>query len=380
MTSLDLRIRFCDEELFVEGDLSLEMEVSNVEFSLSQLMKMESLSGNNGKITYETSEVQLPFQYPCYLYKCSGLNGIKEVSFKYRGTVDVWMNIISPELKAISCYSAWYPTLRDIEIEDVTIVCMEMSDHIVIKGNLNRDTNEWTYGDGVHDTYNIIAIDDSVYHKFECDDCTVHYCSSDEEEIIRKTAPSIQSILEYYNGNLFSHRELDRCDIVSFSKIGEQEGAYKRADLIVFGQLSDDSDFMSWFMGHELAHEWCTGADCGTYHDWMNETTAEWAAFLYMILCEDNEEFVTNRLEYHRKEAEGAPPIKTTDGSRPAEGVHNKGTLLFYKVYKKYGSDAIVELLRIFVEVEDKTTDSYIAALRTYNDDIADMIEMGLVE
>ncbi len=34
---------------------------------------------------------------------------------------------------------------------------------------------------------------------------------------------------------------------------------------------------------HELAHEWCSGANCVSWEDWLNETTAEWSMLLYCL-------------------------------------------------------------------------------------------------
>lgn len=56
------------------------------------------------------------------------------------------------------------------------------------------------------------------------------------------------------------------------------------------------------------------------------------------------------------------PPIKTLDGSRP-DGVHDKGTMLFYKIYNDIGFESMKKAIRCFTELENKNTYEYLNAL-----------------
>lgn len=74
------------------------------------------------------------------------------------------------------------------------------------------------------------------------------------------------------------------------------------------------------------------------------------------------------------------PPIKTNDGSRP-EGVHNKGTVLFYKIYQKYGRDILKKLVRGFTELNVKNTYSFIEMVRkSISKEVAEEMEIGIEE
>lgn len=72
------------------------------------------------------------------------------------------------------------------------------------------------------------------------------------------------------------------------------------------------------------------------------------------------------------------PPIKTPDGARP-DGVHDKGTVLFYKIYKDIGFDSMKKVIRCFTDLENKNTYEYLNALRKNGfSHVADVIKENL--
>lgn len=72
------------------------------------------------------------------------------------------------------------------------------------------------------------------------------------------------------------------------------------------------------------------------------------------------------------------PAIKTVDSSRP-DGVHEKGTVLFYQVYQKYGYETMAEIVRCFSRLQRKDTQNFLDALRKNGlQGAADMIENGI--
>ena len=72
------------------------------------------------------------------------------------------------------------------------------------------------------------------------------------------------------------------------------------------------------------------------------------------------------------------PKIKTDDGSRP-DGVHDKGTVLFYEMFKLYGIEPVTKCVRLFTDLENKNTSAFIQALYDINEnDIANYIKNGI--
>lgn len=119
---------------------------------------------------------------------------------------------------------------------------------------------------------------------------------------------------------------------------------------------------ITWMFAHETAHIWCSGANVETWEDWLNETTAEWSALLFTLHKKDPElfdEFLKPKLARYEK----LPPIKTRDGSRP-EGVHDKGTVLFYRIYQKFGYETMKKVVRCFADLEEKNTANFLTKLR----------------
>ena len=115
-----------------------------------------------------------------------------------------------------------------------------------------------------------------------------------------------------------------------------------------------------------------------SWEDWLNETTAEWSALLY-LLEKEREELVESSIKYRVDNCENTPSMKTDDGSRP-QGVHDKGVVLFYKIYKKYEAEVIRKLLCIFYNLEKKDTQNYIDAINKVLPEVTEMITGGIIE
>ena len=140
-------------------------------------------------------------------------------------------------------------------------------------------------------------------------------------------------------------------------------GAYKRRGLIVTNRPGDHDGELVCVNAHELAHEWCSGADVNTWEDWLNEAGAEWAMLLY-ALSRGRQDLYEEQMAWHREQAKRAPVMRPVDGSRPVEGVHSVGTVLFEGLYRRFGAEAVAEVLRCMVALKEKTTARLLDALR----------------
>jgi len=81
----------------------------------------------------------------------------------------------------------------------------------------------------------------------------------------------------------------------------------------------------------------------------------------------------------HLAKAPGLPTIKTDDGRRP-EGVHTKGTVLFYELYKVFGAETIKSIIRIFVGLNVKTTEKLLDEMKTCGlSEAAAALEKGII-
>jgi hypothetical protein len=127
----------------------------------------------------------------------------------------------------------------------------------------------------------------------------------------------------------------------------------------------------------KLGHNWFYAANTSSWEDWLNETAAEWSSLLY-ILSISNYKMFEQQMDWHLKTYINTPAIKTPDLKRP-DGVHDRGTVMFYEIYKKYGKDVILDILRILASLDDVTTENFLNKLRNEMGGlIPDIIEKGL--
>lgn len=117
------------------------------------------------------------------------------------------------------------------------------------------------------------------------------------------------------------------------------------------------------WLAHETAHNWCTGAPADTWEDWLNEGTAEWAAFLF-LRSRGNAAAADRILAERRETAAGSPPCSTPDGSR-VPYIHSSGAALLERAFARVGTAGMERLLRVCAGLPaPKTTAAFLAALR----------------
>jgi hypothetical protein len=134
-------------------------------------------------------------------------------------------------------------------------------------------------------------------------------------------------------------------------------------------------------LGHEFAHSWFN-ANADTWEDWLNETGAEWSCLL-LVFEHFGEGLFNEMMKYHLKDYEKTPPIRPSGtDKRPAEGVHDRGVVLFYMVAQRFGFDTVKRMLQLMTVLPVLTTADLLTAMR--NDmsrevvEAADIIERNL--
>jgi len=171
-----------------------------------------------------------------------------------------------------------------------------------------------------------------------------------------KISKAYQEISNYFNGDLFAKKEIKPLDIATVYPSIEDGGGYQREGLLFTDKLGDSDIEIIWLLAHETAHNWCSGADINSFEDWLNEGTAEWSAILYALHTNNQElfDFIISRNE---KYSDPSQPLKSQDESR-CPSVHNNSTMLLFKIYEKYGQECIQQIVRMFTELDVKTTEN----------------------
>jgi len=75
------------------------------------------------------------------------------------------------------------------------------------------------------------------------------------------------------------------------------------------------------------------------------------------------------------------PVIKPSDLKRSDTGVHWRGVVLFYEIYKKYGHETIITILQVLAKLKIVATSIFLDELKAVmGDEIPNLIEQSLTK
>ena len=273
-----------------------------------------------------------------------------------------WNNGICAEMACLNFYSAYVPQELPFALAQDRLVLRRGAPWFVVKGRYDAARDEWTYGGEGFDPFNLIAYRRETMQILPGENMTVYLPSGEGREAARQMQGLYDEILRYENGRLFPHRDLPHTD-AACAKPGWMPGGYLRRGLIFLGDGPLQGTEAAYTLAHETAHNWCTGAPADTWEDWLNEGTAEWAAFLF--LRSRGDAAAADRILAQRREtAAGKPSLRTPDGSR-VPYIHSSGAALLERAFARVGTAGMERLLRVCAGLpEPKTTEAFLAALR----------------
>lgn len=360
MSEMNITLSFEGERLFAEADISLDENVSELKFILNSGLEISGLACD-GKSAEPTAEaVYEPLfcaEVKKYSVKCGGDFGAVKIS--YDGKISGWHNIITDNIIELNRYGVWLPCEPSCGIDKISVTVNGCGDFFLVKGEFD---GAWHYAASEWDM-NIILYRKSVMKTVSGEHISIYYADNSLDEAAEFSKNIFEDVLDYYTKELFrmeycgSHIEM-ACLYPALTS----GGAYKREGLIVCISPGTDEKEAVGVNAHEMAHTWCKGADVGSWEDWLNETTAEWSMLLY-CLDRGKTEIFNAMIAEHEKKYPEFPPVKTADGSRP-EGVHTKGTVVFYELYKAFGAETIKSVIRLFVDLDVKTTENLLDKMK----------------
>ena len=349
-------------------------------FSLSTLMTIDNIASDANLKWKAAGEWKPRWQHTSNWYEVSG-EDMRELSIAYHGPVAGWCNIIGEKRIALSSYSAWTACETSIPL-DFSFKMEGMEEYFVVNARYDEAEKLWVYGETGHEPGNIIALKKGCYHTAGAGSFSFYYLDAAERACADSYAHYYEDIMRYYQ-SVFPPKPIDKLCVVSLG-LEKGGGAYFRKGLMVIdrnrasrraGKMQND---VMALLAHELGHNWFTGADTTTWEDWLSETGAEWAALLYL-------QSVGNRKLFNRKIRLGkltyrkTPIIKPPDLTRPTDtwGVHIRGVMLFYEIYRKYGEETVLKLLQILAGQE--TTEHFLAEVSAQmGDALMRVIEQNL--
>ncbi|MCL1824145.1 MAG: hypothetical protein FWG44_08080 [Oscillospiraceae bacterium] len=386
---MTIDLEFQDPEIVATAVIIPEIAEGEFSFVISNTLTIEEISNSSGSLEWTKERIELPFRYDLQKVTVETNSG-DAITIKYSGRLQGHFTFLTDKKKTMDFHAAWYPQEFSFPSNidnEIIVKISNLSDYTVVRGEYDEKNGQWIYSTKgfVDNDCNIIALKNGEHFYFSENGINIYYCDDKETKITASIAACTTDALKYYNEILYPNHERGGGIITIFSHSAEPGsfgGAYNRAGVFIYDGIGDINDisedeFLIDGIPHEVAHFWASGADTNSWEDWLNETAAEWSALLYVLHTYGQETFdkiISMYIEY----SPNFPPIKTEDGSRPY-GVHNKGTVLFYEIYKEHGEDTIARLLNIFVSLDEKTTENFINEVSVkIGEDIAQIIREGI--
>lgn len=359
----------------------------DLSFILNNDLVITSIHSKNGEITWsKTKEISYLFRPVLQKIEVKSDCPLDEICIKYHGSVQFdlekkknWHNIITDEFVSLNWYSSWFPQELSIPIGHNKVIFQDSAKWFVLKANFLECENAWVYDPRDAEPYNIIAYDKNKLQIVSNEYMNIYFTDNQIKEQAEKSLQIYMDIIEFYNGNLFDRKTITTLDVPCSYPHIDTGGCYFRKGLVWCVSPGKDDNEIAGLFGHETAHLWCTGANPSSWEDWLNEAMADWALLLFALSRNDMALFY---YILNPKIAcfDSLPKIKTDDLSRP-EGVHDKGTVLLYKIYQKLDYNTMFRIVKCFASLQKKTTENLLKELSAVGlHNAAEMIEAGINE
>lgn len=362
---MDLDVRIIGEEIEVICSLTTEKE--EFSFALALSLPVSVITDHGTPIPFDTEAIgSLSFRPEMTKYTVRNLQK-GELTILYRGKLTGIFGYLREDLIHFSFYNGWYP--QEFDAEPFAAVTLHLDDRWeMVHGSYNFSKKLWLYKTPpvqTVDDCNILLLNRDHYSILDSDTVKV-YCVKGEDAAGQEYLSVYSSIRDFYI-SLYGTNKIGKTDLV-FLDVPDRLGAYFRDGLIVNTNPPGNIAAERHGIAHEMGHAYGSGADTGSWEDWLNETTAEWSALLYE---EAHDPAVFRKeLDACRERLEGESLCLREKGDTRPEDVHETGTLIYGTIYRKYGGKAIKVLLRTFDTLEKKTTAQFLAVLRNQGNDV----------
>ena len=365
------------DKISVKCVIEFALPIENFRFKLGLPLKIDSIDAD---VDVEWDELraikaQHPVRPDVREINVSAANPFKKLTVGYSGRPYGWLNDISGSSGdglqiALFQSSSWRVYETSVPVDFA----------LVFEDTANYDVWEY-YSTG------IFAFKKGLYFTAVHEDFAVHCIKQSHKEYIRFCAEYFNKITAFYSA-LYCPIDFGKFEVLIMD-INDSEGALIGESLLVIGKVPDFANAEEMrhhamiLIGHEFGHGWF-GADWSSWEVWLGETGAEWSALLYLLTegetkCFDNRIAQLQKFEEEFDTIDNSYVIKTADLSCPQFGAHTRGALLFYEVYRRYGTDAIKTILLTMGELDAPDTEMLLAKLRIkLGEEIPNLIERGL--
>jgi len=213
--------------------------------------------------------------------------------------------------------------------------------------------------------FKLLAVDEGKILKSESGRATAYCFNEKESGKAAKIAEEASRIIDWYSKSLFIGQGApegpEGMYFISYN--AKKLGGFNRSISIELERFySPDTLRGMEFLAHEIAHYWCMSEPPAVWNEQMlAEGGAEWSHLLY---CASR-----GRLYYWINYAAqaykffGMALYGRLHGNK-IYNTHLHGYRFFKGVYKKHGRDALVRCIRYFNQIEVKTMESFLQAVK----------------
>lgn len=356
---LDVQIEKHELQVICE----IEVTQASYTFALSHTFELYNIQNNGRSLIPTRIDVcELQFRPKMKKYQFTNLEK-GTLAFSYHGSLEGYFLYMQEEVFHFSMYNGWYPIGFDVVEEyDLVIHCDESYE--LINGTYDPILHCWTYSTRQQEIIdcNILLLHKYRGQRMQNEFVKFYDLQNRYHTYMQALFHHYTSVCQFYE-ELYGHNEISFTHIVFLPEKYEL-GAYKRDHLIVFTEMNRSIEEEQHHLAHEMAHSYAKGADVTTWEDWLNETHAEWSALLYEE-AHHPELFVS--ILTRMKATLQQPYCLNPEKEKRPEQVHEIGTLIYYELYQRYGTECIKTLLRTFDQLEKKDSASFFALLNQQN-------------
>ena len=137
-------------------------------------------------------------------------------------------------------------------------------------------------------------------------------------------------------------------------------GGYSRKNFIVLRAKEYDL-YTIRGIAHEIGHFWWHNASATTWHDWLNESFAEYSQLLFVRHKLGDKTF-NELLDEYGKSSKKTPPIWGIDRARPEaySALYEKGSLILNEFKDKIGEQKFFSFLQLLIQKDITKTNDFL--------------------
>lgn len=373
---IDIKINPLTKKIYCDVEMKLSNNANNLAIQLYKGFEIVHILNNGSIVDYEEVNKGLQFIPEAKTIILSG-HDWENIRMVYKGRlagkICNYNNKIDKDFFLLTDYAPWYPTIKG-ETVNVSSVISGVSKYHVLNGIYDSDTNSWRVEGAA-----LVGVKNNLVEKisFNGFEFSVLYYDKNEKNDVLKSIEIVKDCMHFFTSKVFNDNVNNSSFYYFKPKVPINDGwSFIRENIVVSQEQFANEIDMARLMAHELAHIWSKGAGMD-WEDWLNESFAEYVACLFLEHRYGFDVYhmkINNHIEYNKIHFAGEA-IRPKSGSSRPESVHTKGVIVFDKLRNKFGKETILRIIKLFIEIEHKTTENLLVAIKQkINEDVADQL------